>query len=100
MIEGQISPINTSSKGCMHDSYKTKKTLKIGKKNYVFNSLKLAEKNGLKNISSLPFSIKILLDIMLNLVMLLAFLLLGYERLRSHNTGVNLYYKSISVNIF
>ena len=62
MIEGQISPINTSSKGCMHDSYKTKKTLKIGKKNYVFNSLKLAEKNGLKNISSLPFSIKILLE--------------------------------------
>jgi aconitate hydratase len=46
----------------MHDSYKTKKTLKIGKKNYVFNSLKLAEKNGLKNISSLPFSIKILLE--------------------------------------
>jgi len=62
LIEGQISPINTSSKGCMHDSYKTKKTLKIGKKNYVFNSLKLAEKNGLKNISSLPFSIKILLE--------------------------------------
>ncbi|MDB9985421.1 aconitate hydratase AcnA [Pelagibacterales bacterium] len=46
----------------MHDSYKTKKTLKIGKKTYVFNSLKLAEKNGLKNISSLPFSIKILLE--------------------------------------
>ena len=41
---------------------KQKKTLKIGKKNYVFNSLKLAEKNGLKNISSLPFSIKILLE--------------------------------------
>ena len=46
----------------MHDSYKTKKTLKIGKKNYVFNSLKLAEKNGIKNITSLPFSIKILLE--------------------------------------
>jgi aconitate hydratase len=46
----------------MHDSYKTKKTLKIGKKTYIFNSLKLAEKNGLKNISSLPFSIKILLE--------------------------------------
>ncbi len=62
MIEDQISPINTPSKGCMHDSYKTKKTLKIGKKTYIFNSLKLAEKNGLKNISSLPFSIKILLE--------------------------------------
>ena len=62
MIEDQISPINTPSKGRMHDSYKTKKTLKIGKKAYIFNSLKLAEKNGLKNISSLPFSIKILLE--------------------------------------
>ena len=62
MIEDQISPINTPSKGRMHDSYKTKKTLKIGKKTYIFNSLKLAEKNGLKNISSLPFSIKILLE--------------------------------------
>jgi len=55
LIAGKISPINTTSKGSMHDSYKTKKTLKIGKKTYVFNSLKLAEKNGLKNISSLPF---------------------------------------------
>ena len=46
----------------MQDTYKTKKTLKIGKKQYVFHSLKLAEKHGLKNISSLPFSIKILLE--------------------------------------
>ena len=46
----------------MQDSYKTKKTLKIGKKQYTFNSLRLAEKHGLKNISSLPFSIKILLE--------------------------------------
>ena len=46
----------------MQDSYKTKKTFKIGKKQYVFNSLKLAEKHGLKNISSLPYSIKILLE--------------------------------------
>ena len=46
----------------MQDSYKTKKTLKIGKKQYVFNSLKLAEKHGLKNISALPYSIKILLE--------------------------------------
>ena len=36
----------------MQDSYKTKKTLKIGKKQYTFNSLRLAEKHGLKNISS------------------------------------------------
>ena len=46
----------------MQDTYKTKKTLKIGKKQYVFHSLKLAEKHGLQNISSLPFSIKILLE--------------------------------------
>ena len=46
----------------MQDSYKTKKTLKIGKKQYTFNSLRLAEKHGLKNISSLPYSIKILLE--------------------------------------
>ena len=46
----------------MHNSYKSKKTFKIGKKTYTFFSLKAAEKNGVKNISSLPFSIKILLE--------------------------------------
>ena len=46
----------------MHNSYKSKKTFKIGKKIYTFFSLKSAEKNGIKNISSLPFSIKILLE--------------------------------------
>ena len=46
----------------MHNSYKSKKTFKIGKKIYTFFSLKAAEKNGIKNISSLPFSIKILLE--------------------------------------
>ena len=46
----------------MYDSFKTKKTLKIGKKTYTYFSFKAAEKNGLKNISSLPFSIKILLE--------------------------------------
>ena len=46
----------------MYDSFKTKKTLKIGKKTYTYFSFKEAEKNGLKNISSLPFSIKILLE--------------------------------------
>tara|TARA_B110001454_G_C12722608_1_gene435457 strand:+ start:4942 stop:7683 length:2742 start_codon:yes stop_codon:yes gene_type:complete len=62
LIEAQISLINTASKDSMQDTYKTKKTLKIGKKQYVFHSLKLAEKHGLQNISSLPFSIKILLE--------------------------------------
>ena len=46
----------------MYDSFKTKKTLKIGKKTYTYFSFKAAEKNGLKNISSLPFSIKVLLE--------------------------------------
>ncbi len=46
----------------MYDSYKTKKTLKIGKKTYTYYSFKAAEKNGLKNVSALPFSIKVLLE--------------------------------------
>ncbi len=46
----------------MYDSFKTKKTLKIGKKTYTYYSLKQAEKNGLKNVSSLPYSIKVLLE--------------------------------------
>ena len=62
MIAVQISLINTSSKPSMYDSFKTKKTLKIGKKTYTYYSLKHAEKNGLKNVSSLPYSIKVLLE--------------------------------------
>ena len=46
----------------MYDSFKTKKTLKIGKKTYTYYSFKAAEKNGLKNISALPFSIKVILE--------------------------------------
>ena len=46
----------------MYDSFKTKKTLKIGKKTYTYYSLKYADKNGLKNVSALPYSIKILLE--------------------------------------
>ena len=46
----------------MYDSFKTKKTLKIGKKSYTYYCLKSAEKNGVQNISSLPFSIKVLLE--------------------------------------
>ena len=46
----------------MYDSFKTKKTLKIGKKTYTYYSLKYAEINGLKNVSSLPYSIKVLLE--------------------------------------
>jgi aconitate hydratase len=44
------------------DSFKSRKTLKVGSKTYTYYSLKAAEKNGLKGISSLPFSMKVLLE--------------------------------------
>jgi len=44
------------------DSFKSKKTLKIGSKTYTYFSLQAAEKNGLKGISRLPNSLKILLE--------------------------------------
>ncbi len=44
------------------DSFKSCKTLKVGKKTYVYYSLKAAEKNGLKGIANLPFSMKVLLE--------------------------------------
>ena len=40
LIAAIISPINTPSKPSMYDSFKTNKTLKIGKKSYVISSLK------------------------------------------------------------
>jgi aconitate hydratase len=44
------------------DSFKARKTLKVGAKAYVYYSLKEAEKNGLEGISALPFSMKVLLE--------------------------------------
>ncbi len=44
------------------DSLKSRKGLKVGSKSYVYYSLKAAEKNGLKGISALPFSMKVLLE--------------------------------------
>ncbi len=44
------------------DSFNCRKTLKVGGKSYQYYSLKDAEKNGLAGISSLPFSMKILLE--------------------------------------
>jgi aconitate hydratase len=44
------------------DSFKCRKTLKVGAKTYVYYSLPAAEKNGLKGISRLPFSMKVLLE--------------------------------------
>jgi len=44
------------------DSFKCARTLKVGTKTYVYYSLPAAEKNGLKGISRLPFSLKVLLE--------------------------------------
>ncbi len=44
------------------DSFKSRKTLKVGAKSYTYFSLKAAEKNGLKGISALPYSMKVLLE--------------------------------------
>ena len=44
------------------DSFKCARTLKVGSKTYAYYSLLAAEKNGLKGISRLPFSLKVLLE--------------------------------------
>jgi aconitate hydratase len=44
------------------DSFKCLRPLKIGSKTYAYYSLPIAEKNGLKGISRLPFSLKVLLE--------------------------------------
>src|ERR1700755_2274637 len=44
------------------DSFKCQKTLKVGGKTYVYYSLPVAEKNGLKGIAKLPYSMRVLLE--------------------------------------
>ena len=44
------------------DSFKSRKTLQVGTESYVYFSLKDAEQNGLPGISTLPFSLKVLLE--------------------------------------
>jgi aconitate hydratase A / 2-methylisocitrate dehydratase len=44
------------------DSFKSRRTLTAGGKTYVYFSLAAAEKNGLKGISRLPYSMKVLLE--------------------------------------
>jgi aconitase A len=44
------------------DSFKCRKTLKVGPKTYAYYSLPAAEKHGLAGISRLPFSMKVLLE--------------------------------------
>jgi aconitate hydratase A / 2-methylisocitrate dehydratase len=44
------------------DSFRCCKTLQVGSKSYAYFSLPAAERNGLKGISRLPFSMKVLLE--------------------------------------
>jgi aconitate hydratase len=44
------------------DSFKSRKTLKVGRKSFTYFNLKAAEKNGLKGVSALPYSMKVLLE--------------------------------------
>ncbi len=44
------------------DSFKARRKLTVGAKSYTYFSLKAAEKNGLKGVSKLPFSLKVLLE--------------------------------------
>ena len=44
------------------DSFKSRRTLSVGAQSYDYYSLAEAEKNGLANISRLPFSLKVLLE--------------------------------------
>ena len=44
------------------DSFNARRTLTVGDKSYTYYDLKEAEKNGLSGISSLPFSLKVLLE--------------------------------------
>ena len=44
------------------DSFKCRKSMKVGNKTYQYFSLKAAEKNGLDGISALPYSLKVLLE--------------------------------------
>jgi aconitate hydratase len=44
------------------DSFKCARSLKVGSKTYAYYSLPAAEKGGLKGISRLPFSMKVLLE--------------------------------------
>ena len=44
------------------DSFKARKKLTVGAKTYHYFSLKAAEKNGLKGIANLPYSMKVILE--------------------------------------
>ena len=46
----------------LNNSFNARQTLQVGDKSYTYYSLVEAEKNGLKGVSKLPFSMKVLLE--------------------------------------
>ena len=44
------------------DTFRSRATLRVAGNSYDYYSLAQAERNGLKNVSSLPFSLKVLLE--------------------------------------
>jgi aconitate hydratase len=46
----------------LNNSFNARQTLQVGDKTYTYYSLAEAEKNGLKGVSKLPFSMKVLLE--------------------------------------
>ena len=56
------APTTVSSVPASQDSFNCKRTLTVDGKDYVYYSLPEAEKNGLKGISKLPYSMKVLLE--------------------------------------
>src|SRR4051812_21345299 len=63
--KARFSPLRFWDGTCLMtslDSFKCCKTLKVGSKTYAYYSLPAAEKSGLKGISRLPFSLKVLLE--------------------------------------
>jgi aconitate hydratase len=61
-LESRLRPPEWKRPMTSLDSFKCARTLKVGAKTYVYYSLPVAEKNGLKGISRLPFSMKVLLE--------------------------------------
>jgi aconitate hydratase len=54
--------LSTNSAPASLDSFKCRKTIEAGGQTYVYYSLPEAEKNGLKDVSKLPYSMKVLLE--------------------------------------
>jgi hypothetical protein len=60
-IETNSNPDGRSAMSSL-DSFKCRKSMKVGGKTYHYYSLAAAEKNGLKGLSKLPFSLKVLIE--------------------------------------